>query len=132
LNEEKQQPLGPPVNVAIVAPVWLQDALLVFLRSISELKLVACVATVQVLLSLDLEQTPELIILETDKKYGHAQEQIRSIKTAWPDSHIIALIPHNGLKPFIQAADVDEVLVSGVAPEQLRQTISRLEYSNRH
>jgi hypothetical protein len=131
MNEEKRERLGPSTSVAIVAPVWLQSALLVFLHSAPELKLVACTATVQVLLALDLEQIPELIILETDKRREHAQEQIRSIKTAWPTSHIIALIPHSSLRALMHAAGAEEVLVSGTAPEQLRLTISRLKYSEK-
>jgi hypothetical protein len=131
MDEEKREHLGPSTSVAIVAPVWLQNALLVFLHSAPELKLIACTATVQVLLALDLEQIPELIILETDKRREQAQQQIRRIKDAWPTSNIIALIQHLSLRALMQAAGANEVLVSGTAPEQLRLAISRLKSSDK-
>jgi DNA-binding NarL/FixJ family response regulator len=130
MDEEKREHLRPSTCVAIVAPVWLQNALLVFLHSAPELRLVACTATVPVLLALDLEQIPDLIILETDKSREQAQQQIRRLKAAWPDTNIIALIQHNSLRALMQAAGADEVLVSGTAPEQLRLAISRLKHSN--
>jgi DNA-binding NarL/FixJ family response regulator len=123
--------MGPSISVAIVAPVWLQNALLVFLHSAPELKLVACTATVQVLLALDLEKIPELIILETDKRRERAQEQIKRLKAAWPASNLLALIAHKSLGALMQAAGADEVLVSGTAPEQLRLAISRLMSSDK-
>jgi DNA-binding NarL/FixJ family response regulator len=128
MDEEKRAHLRPSTCVAIVAPVWLQNALLVFLHSAPELKLVACTATVPVLLALDLEQIPQLIILETDKRREQAQEQIRRLKAAWPASNVIALIQHNSLRALMQAAGADEVLVSGTSPEQLRLAISSLTY----
>jgi hypothetical protein len=131
MDEEKREPLEPSTSVAIVAPVWLQNALLVFLHSAPELKLVACTATVQVLLALDLEQIPQLIILETDKRREQAQQQISRPKAAWPVSNIIALIQHHSLRVLMQAAGADEVLVSGSSPEQLRLAISRLQYSKK-
>ncbi|HXV43447.1 MAG TPA: hypothetical protein VEC96_10310 [Anaerolineae bacterium] len=131
MDEEKRELLRPSTCVAIVAPVWLQNALLVFLHSAPELKLVACTATVTVLLALDLEQIPELIILETEKRREQAQQQIKRLRAAWPNSSIIALIQHNSLRALMQAAGADEVLVSGTAPELLRQAISRLKSSNK-
>jgi hypothetical protein len=131
MDEDKREHLGPSTHVAIVAPVWLQNALLVFLHSAPELKLVACTATVPVLLALDLDQIPELIILETDKRREQAQQQIRRIKAAWPTSKLIALIPHSSLRTLMQVVGADEVLVSGTAPEQLRLAISRLRYINK-
>jgi DNA-binding NarL/FixJ family response regulator len=128
MDMEKQEHLEASTSVAVIAPVWLQHALLVFLHSAPELRLVACTATVQILLALDLGQTPELIIVETDKNYQQAQEQVREIKAAWPDSRIIALIAHKSLKRSVQAAGADEVLVSGTAPEQLKLAIARLMY----
>jgi DNA-binding NarL/FixJ family response regulator len=131
MAEEKREQMGPSISVAIVAPVWLQNALLVFLHSAPELKLVACTATVQVLLALDLEKIPELIILETDKRRERAQEQIKRLKAAWPASNLLALIAHKSLGALMQAAGADEVLVSGTAPEQLRLAISRLMSSDK-
>lgn len=129
MDEEKQEHLGLSTHVAVVAPVWLQHPLVVFLHSTPELKLVACTATVKILLTLDLEQIPQLIILETDKNYERAAEQVRRIKAAWPASNIIALIPHQSLRALVQAAGANEVLVSGTAPEQLRLAIARLKNS---
>jgi hypothetical protein len=131
MDEDKREDLGLPTYVAIVAPVWLQNALLVFLHSAPELKLVACTATVPVLLALDLEQIPELIIIETDRRREQAQQQVKHLKAAWPAIKLIALIPHQGLRALMQVVGADEVLVSGTAPEQLRRAISRLRYLNK-
>ena len=131
MAEEMQEPIGSSTYIAIVAPVWLQNALLVFLHSTPALKLVACTATVQVLLALDLDKIPELIIIETEKDYRRAQDQIERIKAAWPASHVIALIPDKSLRVFVQAAGATEVLVSGTSPEQLRQAIAQLTHSDK-
>lgn len=131
MAEEKQEQLESSTYVAVVAPVWLQNALLVFLHSTPELKLVACTATVEILLALDLAQPPKLIILQTGKSYKHAQDQINRIKTAWPASNIIALVPHKSLEPFVHAVGADEVLDSEVAPEQLRLAIARVRDSDK-
>lgn len=121
---EGEQP-KPLTNVAIVAPVWLQNALLVLLHAQPDLKLVACTATVQVLLSLDLEQTPDLVILETDEQLERSEEQIGRIKTTWPGSSCIALIEESKERSLIQAAGADEILLKGAVPEQLLGAIHR-------
>ncbi len=113
-------------NVAIVAPVWLQNALMVLLHAEPDLKLVACTATVQVLLSLDLEQSPDLVILEANEQLERAEEQLRRIKTAWPTSGCVALIEERRQSALIRAAGADEILLKGATPEQLLNAIRRL------
>jgi hypothetical protein len=107
MDEEKRETVRSLTYGAVVAPVWLQHPLVVFLHSVPELKLVACTASVKVLLALDLAQIPELIILETDKSYKHTQERIRRLKAAWPASNILALIPHESLAALVQSAGAD-------------------------
>ncbi len=126
MEEEKRDHVQGLTSVAIVAPIWLQNALLVYLHSAPELKLVACTATVPILLALDLQQIPDLIILEADKKSENAQNQVKRLKISWPASHIIALIQHSSQAALVQAAGAAEILLSGTAPEELMRAISRL------
>lgn len=130
MKPEKREHSEPQTSVAIVAPVWLQNALIVLLHAETDLKLVACTATVQVLLSLDLEKTPELVILETDEQRERVEEQVGRIKTVWPTSSCIALVEHSKQKADLQAAGADVTLLKGVTPQQLMTAIRQLRKGN--
>lgn len=125
MADPQSEQLRASINTVVIAPVGLQDALLVFLHSAPELKLIACTATTQVLLALDLAQTPELILLEAPTSSDEAQTRVTQLKTAWPASHLIALVHHRNQVALVQAAGADEVLLSGVAPSLLMQVITR-------
>ncbi len=113
-------------TVAVVVPVRLQDAYSTFLRAIPEVKVVACAATVQALLSLVVEQSPDLVLLEADSHDTQASDQVRRIKTAWPTARCIALVEHTRQRALVQAAGADVALLRGASPKRLLKVISKL------
>lgn len=120
-----------PTIVAIVASVWLQHALIVLLHAIPELKLTACTATVRVLLSLDLEQIPDLVVLDAHEQDERAGDQLRRLKSAWPATRYIVLVEHNRQKALMRAIGADEVLLKGVSADQLMAVIQSLQGAHR-
>lgn len=122
---------GAPTIVAIVASVWLQHALIVLLHAIPELKLTACTATVRVLLSLDLEQIPDLVVLDAYEQDERASDQLRRLKAAWPATRYIVLVEHNRQKALMRAIGADEVLLKGVSPGQLMGVIQKMRGAHR-
>lgn len=125
MDSAKQEHFKSLTSVAIVAPIWLQNALIVLLHSAPDLKLVACTATVQVLLALDLEQIPEIILLEADKRSERVQEQISRLKATWPASKVIAVLEHSSQETPARLAGADEVLLKGTRPDPLMLAIRR-------
>ena len=113
-------------TMAAVVPVRLQDAYSTFLRAIPEVKLVACAATVQALLSLVVEQSPDLVLLEADSHDTQASDQVRRIKAAWPTTRCIALVEHTRQRAWVQAAGADAALLRGASPKRLLKVISKL------
>jgi len=107
-------------------PVRLQDAYSTFLRAIPEVKVVACAATVQALLSLVVEQSPDLVLLEADSHDTQASDQVRRIKTAWPTARCIALVEHTRQRALVQAVGADAALLRGASPKRLLKVIKKL------
>ena len=71
-------------TVAIVAPQWLQDGLAVVIKSIPGVHLVACTGSIHILLSLDLERAPDVVVLTVDVLEIKASDQIRQVKFVYP------------------------------------------------
>ncbi len=61
-------------TVAVVAPQWLQDGLAVVIKAISNVQLVVCTGSIHTLLLLDLERSPDLVILALDEFGSQGKE----------------------------------------------------------
>jgi DNA-binding NarL/FixJ family response regulator len=118
-------------TVAVVAPVRLQDAYGTFLRAIPEVKLVACAATAQALLTLVVEQSPDLVLLEADGHDTQASDQVRRIKTVWPTARCIVLVEHTRQRALVQAAGAEVALLRGASPKRLLEVISKLRSADK-
>ena len=114
------------ITVAAVVPVWLQGALAVLLKSETNVKLIACTATVQTLLLLSIEEAPQLVILHANENIERAANQVKQIKAVWPASRCLALVEDNRQRSPIQLAGADEVVLKGIAPKQLLSNIQQL------
>ena len=108
-----------PTTIAAVVPVWLQDALAVLLKSDQLVRLGACTATIQTMLLLSLDRSPDVVLLDADEQDEKASSQVKQIKTVWPDSRCIVLVEQGGQQNLMQASGADEVLLKGVTPNQL-------------
>ena len=122
---DSQLPDNNYITVAAVVPVWLQDALAVLLKSETNVKLIACTATVQTLLLLSLEEAPQLVILHTNENIERAVNQVKQIKAVWPASRCLAMVEDNRQGSPIQSAGADEVVLKGIAPKQLLSSIQQ-------
>ena len=113
-------------TIAAVVPVWLQDALAVLLKSDRSVRLVACTATIQTMLLLSLDRSPDVVLLDADEQDEKASSQVRQIKTVWPDSRCIVLVERGNQQSLVQASGADEVLLKGITPNQLFTAIHRV------
>lgn len=111
--------LQPPM--VIVAPIALQQALLVLLRAQGVYEPILCAATVQ---SLATTLTPRLL-LYTMPEAADATD-VQTLKQRWPAAGLLVLVAKPNQQPLAQAAGADVVLPQGVAPHQLRDAVAAL------
>ena len=123
-NESRPDSLGDR-TVAIVAPQWLQDGLAVVIKSIPSVRLVACTGSIHILLSLDLEHEPDVVLLTVDSPEIKAGDQIRQVRFVYPHTHLVVLIQEPAQSASAHAAGADETLLQGVSAEQFCTAISR-------
>lgn len=115
-----------PTTIAAIVPVWLQDALAVLLKSDQAVRLVACTTTMQTMLLLSLDRSPDVVVLDVDDRDEQASHQVRQIRAVWPDSGCIALVARGSQQSLVQAAGADEVLLKGSPPKQMLRVIHQL------
>jgi len=123
-NESRPDSLGDR-TVAIVAPQWLQDGLAVVIKSIPGVRLVACTGSIHILLSLDLERAPDLVVLAVEAPETKASDQIRQVKFVYPCTRLVVLIQEPAQSASAHAAGADETLLQGVSAEQFCTAVSR-------
>jgi DNA-binding NarL/FixJ family response regulator len=113
-------------TVAVVAPQWLQDGLAVVIKTIPYVHLVACTGSIHVLLSLDLERSPDLMVLTVDAPDVKASNQIRQVKFVYPHARYLVLIQEQEQSASARAAGADETLLQGASAEQFCAAVSQL------
>jgi hypothetical protein len=112
-------------TVAVVAPQWLQDGLAVVIKAISNVQLVVCTGSIHTLLLLDLERSPDLVILALDESDLKERSPIRQIKFAYPQARCLVLIQDPAQGSVVLANGADETLLQGASAEQFSQAIRR-------
>ena len=126
---------SPPVvneerTVAIVAPQWLQDGLAVVIKTIPHLQLVACTGSINTLLLLDLERSPDLVVLAIDAPYTKDRNPIRQVKFVHPHARYLVLIQEPTQSAGAHGDGADETLLQGASAEQFCEAVSRLVRHN--
>jgi DNA-binding NarL/FixJ family response regulator len=111
--------------IAVVAPQWLQDGLAVVIKTIPGVLLVACTGSIHILLSLDLDRAPDVVVLAVDAPEIKASDQIRQVKFVYPRTRLVVLIPEPIQSASARAAGADETLLQGVSAEQFCTAINR-------
>jgi DNA-binding NarL/FixJ family response regulator len=127
-NNETYLAVQEDRTVAIVAPQWLQDGLAVVIKSIPHLQLVACTGSINTLLLIDLERSPDLVVLTLDIPDTRDNHPIRQIKFVYPQARCLALIQEVEQSASAHAAGADETLLQGVSAEQFCLTVRRLVF----
>ena len=113
-------------SVAIVAPQWLQDGLAVVIKSIPNLHLVACTGSINTLLLIDLEHSPDLVVLTLDIPDTKANHPIRQVKFVYPQARCLALIQEVEQSASARAAGADETLLQGASADKFCAAVRRL------
>jgi DNA-binding NarL/FixJ family response regulator len=115
-------------TVAIVAPQWLQDGLAVVIKSIPHLQLVACTGSINTLLLIDLERSPDMVVLTVEIKDTRDNHPIRQVKFVYPQARCLVLIQDVGQSASARAAGADEMLLAGASADQFRRAVQRLVF----
>lgn len=111
------------VNVVAVVPAWLQNPLKVLLQASAGVELTACTTSPAELLALEIAPLPDLILLHADKHDSRAAEQVKQVKSSWPEARCIVFVEYVRQRDVVLAAGADEVLLKGVSARQLLATI---------
>lgn len=106
----------------IVAPIALQQALLVLLRAQGVYAPILCAATVQ---GLAMTLAPRLLLYTMPEAAADATD-VQTMKQRWPAAGLLVLVAKPAQQALAQAAGADIVLPQGVAPRQLREAIAAL------
>jgi DNA-binding NarL/FixJ family response regulator len=107
--------------VAVVAPVWFQEPLAVLLQAAPGTGLWAYGSSVEELLALPMKEWPDLVLLYASDL--HSANQVRQVRVAWPTTYCVALIRQPQQQRAVIEAGADAVLLQGVAPSRLLETI---------
>ena len=111
-------------TIAVVAPAWFQEPLAVLFHAAPGTRLWAYGSTVEDLLSLPMQEEPDLVLL-----YGsdmHPGSQVKRLKAGWPTAQCVALIRDRQQQRAVLEAGADLVLLQGVAPGRLLAAIDGL------
>ena len=95
------------------------------IKSIPGVRLVACTGSIHILLSLDLERAPDLVVLAVEAPETKASDQIRQVKFVYPCTRLVVLIQEPAQSASAHAAGADETLLQGVSGEQFCTVVSR-------
>lgn len=113
-------------TVAIVAPPWLQGGLAVVVKSIPQVRLVACTGSVPTFLLLDLAREPDVIILAVDAPQAKASDQVRPVRFVYPHARYLVLVQETAQFDSARAAGADAILLQGASAEQFTAEIKCL------
>jgi len=116
-NQEFREPTR---SVAIVAPIWRQNVLSLWLQVVGKFELVTCTTTFEVL---PFYSRPDLVIFSASSEL--VGEQVQKIRLMWPETHLVVLA--DAAQAELQAAGADVVLSKEFSPKQLLNAIEQLQ-----
>lgn len=117
---------GSSASIALVAPIWLQDALQVLLDGTSEVVLTASATDVDSLTLLEMERAPDFVLLDADRDSAIAVSEVKRINHAWPKTDCIALVDNSRQIPLLKEVGVSLTLLKGTSPQRLREVLQTL------
>ncbi len=125
---EEPQPVdgGSSASIALVAPIWLQDALQVLLDGTSGVMLIAIATDVDSLTMLEMEEAPDFVLLDADRENSVAVYEVERILHAWPKTDCVALVDNPGQMPLLKQAGASLTLLKGASPQRLREVLQAL------
>ena len=118
------------LTAGVVAPFWLHEPLGVVLHAAPGVRWGGCVTTVEALLSAPVEEPPDLVLLYASSR--RTASQVGQVKAAWPGVRCIVLIEDAQHQEVALQAGADLVLLEGLAPGQLLETLERVRMRADH
>ena len=113
-------------TIALVAPVWLQDALEVLLDGTEGLLLIASATNVDSLTMLEMESAPDFVLLDADRLNLMAVSEVQRIVKTWPRTSCVALVDNTDQIPLLKEAGASLSLLKGATPERLKGVLQAL------
>ncbi len=115
-----------PATIALVAPAWLQEALKVLLDGTQGVLLIASAEYVDSLTKLEMEGSPDFVLLYADRNTAIAVSEVKRINHAWPKTDCIALVDNTRQIPLLKDVGVSLTLLKGASPKRLREVLQVL------
>jgi len=113
-------------TIALVAPAWLQEALHVLLDGTQGVLLIASATNVDSLTKLEMEGSPDFVLLDADSDNAIAVSEVKRINHAWPKTDCIALVDNTRQIPLLKDVGVSLTLLKGASPKRLREVLQVL------
>lgn len=117
---------GSAASIALVAPIWLQDALQVLLDGTSGVMLIASATDVDSLTLLEMERAPDFVLLDADRESQNAASEVGRITHLWPKTECVALVDNSGQIQLLKDAGASLILLKGATPQRLREVLQTL------
>ena len=118
------------LTAGVVAPFWLHEPLGVLLHAAPGVIWAGSVTTVQALLSAPVNEPPDLVLLYASSR--RTAGQVKEVKAAWPGARCIVLVEDVRHQEVALQAGADVVLLEGLAPGRLLETLDRVCTSADH
>ena len=116
----ENQEFRNPTRVAIVAPIWLQNVLSLWLQCVGKIEVVICSVTFEPLSS---ELVPDLLILSAEVE--PLLVQVEEVKALWPTTYLLVLCDSTEVE--LLEAGADMVLCQDFSAQQLFEVTSQLQ-----
>lgn len=113
-------------TIALVAPAWLQEALQILLDGTRGVLLIASSESVDSLTRLEMEGSPDFVLLDADRDSAIAVSEVKCINHSWPKTDCIALVDNTRQIPLLKDVGVSLTLLKGASPKRLRELLQVL------
>ena len=119
-------------TIALVAPAWLQEALQVLLDGTQGVLLIASAENVDSLTKLEMEGSPDFVLLDADRDSAIAVSEVKRINHAWPKTDCIVLVDNTRQILILKDVGVSLTLLKGASPKRLREVLQVLAVHKLH
>ncbi len=88
--------------------------------------LIASAENVDSLTKLEMERSPDFVLLDADRDSAIAVSEVKRITHAWPRTDCIALVDNTRQIPLLKDVGVSLTLLKGASPKRLREVLQVL------
>jgi AmiR/NasT family two-component response regulator len=104
----------------------LQDALKVLLDGTQGVLLIASATNVDSLTMMEMEATPDFVLLDADRVNLMAVSEVQRILKTWPRTNCVALVENTGQISLLKKAGASLSLLKGATPQRLKGVLQAL------